>query len=364
MLCRCKSSTETYIDTIAIDNTNIQNAQPIDNYINNVNFVKLKMPKNKFIALISHVIEYKDKFYLHDQSGNQLFIFDNKGNFLNQVGKKGEGPEEYGNIKTFYIDKFRQEIQVYDVGNGKILHFDELGNYKRTLPYNCYLGDKVILEKQQILLTRGYDNKHFTKNKNYRFMLLNNQHKIIRGISIFPEEDILSIKNGILRNFSTYNDKLLFCEVFNDTISEFANNKIYPRYVLHFKKNSPSSAQVKLLQRDAQELQQEKYPYLFKYFVEKDSTCFFNYSYNRGQIHFVAYNKSSKKITNNCKAVTYRGSLLPVPEINADESLITVINAEQMSLLRKISPIVKQNTTAQDTSYLANPILLVYKLKK
>jgi hypothetical protein len=139
--------------------------------------------------------------------------------------------------------------------------------------------------------------------------------------------------------------------------------KTHPRYLIHFKKDAPTLEQAVLVKSNIKEANKEKYPYLYKYFVEKEKICLLNYSYNQGYIHFAIYDKLKKETVINSNAVTYKQSLLPTPNINANQSRVTILDPEFIKILRKLSPLVKKNTSSEDTVYSANPYLLVYRFK-
>lgn len=123
------------------------NIKPIDNFKCITLKVNLKGDTVKFGDLFSKMeiipletldsclIMNIEKIELHN---NQLFIFDNlrpalyvfdkKGKYIKQIGKKGEGPDEFQVITDVFIDKTRNVI-LFLSHFGSVLIYDIEGNY-------------------------------------------------------------------------------------------------------------------------------------------------------------------------------------------------------------------------------------------
>ena len=55
-------------------------------------------------------------------------VFDKKGKYIKQIGKKGEGPDEFQVITDVFIDKTRNVI-LFLSHFGSVLIYDIEGNY-------------------------------------------------------------------------------------------------------------------------------------------------------------------------------------------------------------------------------------------
>jgi hypothetical protein len=84
------------------------------------------------------VNEQGDIYILDEQAGN-IKIFDQNGSFLKTIGKKGQGPGEFGMPISLAITP-SQNIIVNDMGHRKILFFDEEGNYLKQIS----IADKFL----------------------------------------------------------------------------------------------------------------------------------------------------------------------------------------------------------------------------
>lgn len=66
---------------------------------------------------------------VNDQKVNQLFMFDDQGNFIKKIGRAGQGPGEFGN--PFCMTTTSDSIIVADNSNMRIQYYDLDGNFIR-----------------------------------------------------------------------------------------------------------------------------------------------------------------------------------------------------------------------------------------
>ncbi len=100
-------------------------------------------------------------------SRGQIFKFDNKGNFVQTIGQKGQGPGEYQRADTLRITS-SAEISVFDADNSKFLFFYPDGILKEE-----------IKKRSKIFTFRGI----YLDNGNY--LLRERQNEPEKGIRKF-----------------------------------------------------------------------------------------------------------------------------------------------------------------------------------
>lgn len=92
--------------------------------------VPLEVTPNSLIGEVSKVITTKDCIYVLDRTvAESLFVFDYKGRILNNFSGTGGGPGEYIRVSNFYLSKDEKTIFITDHSLGKILAFDQKGNF-------------------------------------------------------------------------------------------------------------------------------------------------------------------------------------------------------------------------------------------
>lgn len=77
-------------------------------------------------------------FILDEQAGN-IKVFDHNGNFRKTIGRKGQGPGEFGMPISVFLSQ-QNQIIVNDMGQRKIQYFDRDGNYLKEFS----IADKFL----------------------------------------------------------------------------------------------------------------------------------------------------------------------------------------------------------------------------
>jgi len=75
---------------------------------------------------------------VNDQKASQIFVFDSNGIFVRKIGRKGQGPAEFGN--PYSLSATSNYIVVGDNGNMRIHFFDYQGNFVKSFKtFKAYL---------------------------------------------------------------------------------------------------------------------------------------------------------------------------------------------------------------------------------
>lgn len=83
-------------------------------------------PESAF-ANIDRIVYGDNRFYIFDKYGaNKLLIFDDRGNFVRSIGRRGRGPGEYLQLESFSLKG--DTLFLLDTNGQKILTYDTDGN--------------------------------------------------------------------------------------------------------------------------------------------------------------------------------------------------------------------------------------------
>lgn len=121
-----------------------------DKYANLVNVIKLETNDSSLLSTITRIYMDENLFFIFDSYLSKLIIFNNEGKYINQIGKKGEGPKEYGALLDFCVSPQEKQIYLLCDHPNKMMVFDYQGNFIRE---KCF----DILYRQIMV-----DNKLFT----------------------------------------------------------------------------------------------------------------------------------------------------------------------------------------------------------
>ena len=110
-----------------------------------IEYLELKTPKEIVVSNISNIISAEDFWLIYTHKG--IYKFAKTGDFIKQIGRKGQGPDEYIHILGIDIDPARKEIIQADLQS--VLFYDFEGNFLRKVTINDYffniaLSDSVL----------------------------------------------------------------------------------------------------------------------------------------------------------------------------------------------------------------------------
>ena len=105
---------------------------PLEKLFNKIELIPLETVDNSLIRTISKYDFFNGKHYILDDTQSILFIFDNEGNYLDRIAKKGQGPGEYTLIYDFSLNPQRGQIEMLSPF-GFIYSYDFEGNFIKRI---------------------------------------------------------------------------------------------------------------------------------------------------------------------------------------------------------------------------------------
>ena len=86
-------------------------------------FIPLETTENCLLSGIRNIQIHNGKIFILDNKLSKVMVFDITGKFITQIGTLGEGPDEYNQICSFWIDQKTQTITLADRGGAKLLYY-------------------------------------------------------------------------------------------------------------------------------------------------------------------------------------------------------------------------------------------------
>ena len=99
-------------------------------YFSNIELIPLETNDDVLIGYCEEVICYQNKYYLFDRKQYRVYVFDETGKFIFQINKRGQGPGEYTDLFSIFINPFTGNIDLTGLGN--IYSYDMSGNHVKT----------------------------------------------------------------------------------------------------------------------------------------------------------------------------------------------------------------------------------------
>ena len=200
------------------------------NIIEHINYLPLETNDD---CLLSDDVQLKsmgnDYYILDNKAHHKIFRFNSEGIFLNTIGQRGQGPNEYNELLDFTVDERNQTIEVLVFPEYKIFRYEPDGKVmttiKNEIPAQSFakLGDTYYLNI-------GYSN-YFSKERIYKVndqgVVISKYHPITTRL--FPVTE---------PNFTQTDRHIIFHESFSNTIYDVTNEDVEPLYTIDFGKYS------------------------------------------------------------------------------------------------------------------------------
>ena len=77
-----------------------------------VELIPLETTDSSLIKWTSKVRYHAGKYYVFDEAQSALFIFDDRGSYINKIHRIGQGPGEYEHIYDFCLDTICSRIDM------------------------------------------------------------------------------------------------------------------------------------------------------------------------------------------------------------------------------------------------------------
>ena len=134
--------------------TLIHEAEQINQVFKVERFLKLECKDASVIAQIDSVVYLDECWFILDSLQKKVLKFDDKGRFVQQISRVGEGPGEFR--YPTHMKRVGDLIAVGDPNHSAVLLFDGHGNHIRSLstfPHKIFLQHAFILTDQYRLYT-------------------------------------------------------------------------------------------------------------------------------------------------------------------------------------------------------------------
>ncbi|MDR1114993.1 MAG: 6-bladed beta-propeller [Tannerella sp.] len=117
--------------------TTIDIVNPSDDFMNFVadyDTIRLETTDD---ALIDQILKMKimnGRFFILNTKFNMIFIFTEKGKFINKISDTGQGPSEYIRITGFEVDPVHNKILISDNFSRRLFVYNEDGRQEQIIP--------------------------------------------------------------------------------------------------------------------------------------------------------------------------------------------------------------------------------------
>jgi hypothetical protein len=206
-----------YWDSLTAKNLIMEN-------IDRCKFVKLQTTDDCLIKEIKKIDMDDGKLFIRDDN-RKIFVFTDKGEFLNTVSQIGPGPQELFCVRDFCLDKKNKQVLVFDCFKSAIFRYSYSGKFidiikvDKNVFNNTDFYTMIMTEDNSLIL---YETNRFSSVYTYR---------VISGEKFDKSEDFVPYialgEKGFSENIvttSSPNGEIYFTSLASDTIYKYNSN--------------------------------------------------------------------------------------------------------------------------------------------
>lgn len=357
MLLSVECLAQTTIDLAG--NVSKSSSLPLSRIATEVQYIPLETSDECLLSDELQIYQGADDIFIGDQQTMAFYRFNKKGKFLNAIGKKGEGPEEYPYALNFYVDEKNKHFYVIGMQTRTLYVYGYDGKFVKKLPLGV-LGWTIAMANDNIVCYNPRYNR-IKGNKNVsELYLFDTQGKEIKKhpTTIKSEEDDILLFDQPF--FYQYGDKLLYKNALSEIVYQITDElDMLPYHKI--KTNSKHGRE------DYKDIRKYAEKLTVRHIIENDDWIWIIYV-NKDRFDYLVYDKKNKICFNACEDgkpgfkddLTGGPLFKPVPNASSQSGyLLGVKRAEEIleeNLGKKYDAL--EGMKADD-----NPALVVVKLK-
>ncbi|MCK4557792.1 MAG: NHL repeat-containing protein, partial [Candidatus Aminicenantes bacterium] len=174
-------------------------------------------------------VDDQRNIYILERGNHRIQKFDKDGQFLQTIGKDGQGPGEFERPYSLFLDKTNN---IYVSDRRKIHFFNPAGEFVKTIPLSDQISNFFVSSEGNIF---GLMTQRSERERTELIVKMNSEGKILKNIAKFAEVTQVMRKSGnTISRFSithTYNHSLYFAfsnddHLFSGNSSEYVFSQI------------------------------------------------------------------------------------------------------------------------------------------
>ena len=199
----------------------------LSDFVDTVEIIPLEFTDNCILKEIRKIVIYNDNIFLIEiDHPEAMYRFDIKGNFLNRIGARGQGPQELLEFRDFSLNEENQIVYLLDNAKQMIFCYDFDGRFIEKININQYASR---LEYQNGFFYLFSDNP--SVGDNLFSLIVRNIKGEIEKVYFPSKKYSISFSRQI---FTKANDNLFFRQPMNDTIYTFDGKTLNYTYFFDF----------------------------------------------------------------------------------------------------------------------------------
>ena len=244
--CKDSPQQDNHPDLIIFKRDQIKEIERIsfdDNqFIDSCVFVQLETSEKALIGEITLLETFEGKFYIYDSQTYKLNVFGPTGDFLYDIGRRGNGPGEYLGVHVFIINSKEKKICLFDPLKMAVHEYSLEGKFLQTKEhYQAYYSamKKAVYAGDAIYCSSSLDRVNI-----WAFTVISSKdYSIKERFCPYPVQTNEEIRFGLMKHpIGFINSEFHYASLFSDTIYRYENGREIPYLLIETgKPNIPDS---------------------------------------------------------------------------------------------------------------------------
>lgn len=201
------------------------NCKALSQFVKSVEFIPLNSDGDHLLGFRHDLYHANDGTYIISDSNNgSIYRYSSCGEYLNEIGHKGNGPAEYQSIQNIQV--VSNIVYVYS-NSGRRLSYTLAGDFLELDKYDD-LGTQTYTTEKGVLTYFGYGS-----GRGHRFGLYNGGSAIEYQIPSL--ENVINLTSNF-PIFSEYNGKVFVADSYNESVMMFLSGQVQPYCQFNFGK--------------------------------------------------------------------------------------------------------------------------------
>lgn len=167
----------------------------LSSLVDSLEYIPLQTPDNLPIDVLLTVKMSSDNVFAMDRQ-QKLYRFDGQGRFLNLIGSRGEGPEEYVSAIDFEVSADKDAVYVFDIYRKKIKAYRMSGVFMGDILVPDGVESIALLNDSSFI---GYRPWYASAGKSEDCVVFGKSEEVYETISFGRKENVDEVKVDLFR---------------------------------------------------------------------------------------------------------------------------------------------------------------------